>query len=187
MCAVARIFETSIVCTGDYQFGDVHLCAFSESMARQSSGHTDCLARGSRARRMARPRRSAALAPRITARTSGAAPCAAPREVKCLYTFGTGRRPGADSNFHVEELMHMTLNRWLAAACALAPVALLACSDEPADPVTDTALAAVTTTITIDGTSAGRTFDGVGAISGGGGNSRLLFDYPEPQRTQILD
>ena len=30
-------------------------------------------------------------------------------------------------------------------------------------------------------------FDGVGAISGGGGNSRLLFDYPEPQRTQILD
>ena len=34
---------------------------------------------------------------------------------------------------------------------------------------------------------AGRTFDGVGAISGGGGNSRLLIDYPEPQRSQILD
>ena len=31
------------------------------------------------------------------------------------------------------------------------------------------------------------TFDGVGAISGGGGNSRLLIDYPEPQRSQILD
>ena len=30
-------------------------------------------------------------------------------------------------------------------------------------------------------------FDGVGAISGGGGNSRLLIDYPEPQRSQILD
>ena len=30
-------------------------------------------------------------------------------------------------------------------------------------------------------------FDGVGAISGGGGNSRLLVDYPEPQRGQILD
>jgi O-glycosyl hydrolase len=43
------------------------------------------------------------------------------------------------------------------------------------------------TSITINGTSAGRTFDGVGAISGGGGNSRLLFDYPEPQRGQILD
>ena len=43
------------------------------------------------------------------------------------------------------------------------------------------------TTITINGTATGRTFDGVGAISGGGGNSRLLFDYPEPQRTQILD
>jgi hypothetical protein len=35
--------------------------------------------------------------------------------------------------------------------------------------------------------SGGRTFDGVGAISGGGGNSRLLIDYPEPQRSQILD
>ncbi len=33
----------------------------------------------------------------------------------------------------------------------------------------------------------GRTFDGIGAISGGGGNSRLLIDYPEPHRSQILD
>ncbi len=41
--------------------------------------------------------------------------------------------------------------------------------------------------ITINGTSGGRTFDGVGAVSGGGGNSRLLIDYPEPQRGQILD
>src|SRR5438067_10705270 len=43
------------------------------------------------------------------------------------------------------------------------------------------------TTITIDGNGGGRTFDGIGAISGGGGNSRLLIDYPEPQRSQILD
>ncbi|WP_405577593.1 ricin-type beta-trefoil lectin domain protein [Streptomyces sp. NBC_01190] len=43
------------------------------------------------------------------------------------------------------------------------------------------------TSITINGTSSGRVFDGVGAISGGGGNSRLLIDYPEPQRGQILD
>ncbi|MGV9352828.1 ricin-type beta-trefoil lectin domain protein [Streptomyces misionensis] len=41
--------------------------------------------------------------------------------------------------------------------------------------------------ITINGSSGGRTFDGVGAISGGGGNSRLLVDYPEPERGQILD
>jgi hypothetical protein len=50
---------------------------------------------------------------------------------------------------------------------------------------TDSAYAA--TSITINGASGGRTFDGVGAISGGGGNSRLLIDYPEPQRSQILD
>src|SRR5581483_4912967 len=48
------------------------------------------------------------------------------------------------------------------------------------------AVAAVSA-ITIDGTGPGRTFDGVGAISGGGGTSRLLPDYPEPQRSQILD
>lgn len=41
--------------------------------------------------------------------------------------------------------------------------------------------------ITINGGSPGRIFDGAGAISGGGGNSRLLIDYPEPQRTQLLD
>ncbi len=41
--------------------------------------------------------------------------------------------------------------------------------------------------ISINGSSGGRTFDGVGAVSGGGGNSRLLIDYPEPQRGQILD
>ena len=47
--------------------------------------------------------------------------------------------------------------------------------------------AATSTTVTVDGGSAGRTFDGIGAISGGGGNSRLLVDYPEPERSQILD
>lgn len=41
--------------------------------------------------------------------------------------------------------------------------------------------------IVIDATSGGKIFDGVGAISGGGGNSRLLIDYPEPYRSQILD
>lgn len=30
-------------------------------------------------------------------------------------------------------------------------------------------------------------FGGVGAISGGGATSRLLFDYPEPTRSAILD
>ncbi|XP_018085878.1 galactocerebrosidase isoform X1 [Xenopus laevis] len=33
----------------------------------------------------------------------------------------------------------------------------------------------------------GRMFDGIGAISGGGATSRLLVNYPEPQRTEILD
>jgi hypothetical protein len=41
-------------------------------------------------------------------------------------------------------------------------------------------------TIAVDGSSPGRTFDGVGALSAGA-TSRLLVDYPEPQRSQILD
>jgi hypothetical protein len=46
---------------------------------------------------------------------------------------------------------------------------------------------AATTTITVDGAQSGRTFDGIGAISGGGGNSRLLTNYPAAQQSQILD
>jgi hypothetical protein len=39
----------------------------------------------------------------------------------------------------------------------------------------------------INGDRPGPVFDGIGAIGGGGGNSRLLIDYPAQQRNQILD
>jgi galactosylceramidase len=42
-------------------------------------------------------------------------------------------------------------------------------------------------TITLRGTDDGRQFDGIGGVSGGGATSVLLKDYPEPQRSQILD
>jgi hypothetical protein len=42
------------------------------------------------------------------------------------------------------------------------------------------------TTVFIDGNSKGRVFDGIGGVSAGA-SSRLLIDYPEPQRSQILD
>lgn len=41
-------------------------------------------------------------------------------------------------------------------------------------------------TVAVDGADVGRTFDGVGAVSAGA-SSRLLYDYPEPERSQILD
>ncbi|PSL08420.1 F5/8 type C domain-containing protein [Haloactinopolyspora alba] len=41
-------------------------------------------------------------------------------------------------------------------------------------------------TVVVDGDSAGREFDGLGAVSAGA-SSRLLYDYPEPERSQILD
>jgi O-glycosyl hydrolase len=40
--------------------------------------------------------------------------------------------------------------------------------------------------ITMDGNGKGRVFDGIGAVSAGA-SSRLLIDYPEPYRSQILD
>lgn len=42
-------------------------------------------------------------------------------------------------------------------------------------------------TITLDGSAAGRSFEGLGAISGGGNTTRLLPDYPKAERQQILD
>ena len=39
----------------------------------------------------------------------------------------------------------------------------------------------------VDANNLGPAFDGLGGLSGGGATSRLLVDYPEPQRSQILD
>src|ERR1700748_361646 len=41
-------------------------------------------------------------------------------------------------------------------------------------------------TVIIDGSSKGKIFDGIGALSAGA-SSRLLVDYQEPYRSQILD
>ena len=40
--------------------------------------------------------------------------------------------------------------------------------------------------VVLDGSAGGRIFEGLGAASAGA-SSRLLIDYPEPQRSQILD
>ncbi|GAA4801663.1 ricin-type beta-trefoil lectin domain protein [Olivibacter ginsenosidimutans] len=45
---------------------------------------------------------------------------------------------------------------------------------------------AADTTIRLNLADQGLTFDGIGAISAGA-SSRLLYDYPEPERSQILD
>ena len=39
----------------------------------------------------------------------------------------------------------------------------------------------------VDKTFLGLRFDGIGGLSGGGATSRLLVDYKEPERSQILD
>src|SRR5438552_9756968 len=74
------------------------------------------------------------------------------------------------------------LRRWLAPGLGVAVTVAWCLAGAPAPPA-----AAATTTITVNGTQGGRTFDGIGAISGGGGNTRLLTDYPATQQQQILD
>ena len=41
--------------------------------------------------------------------------------------------------------------------------------------------------VNVDFSQLGPTFDGLGGLSGGGGTSRLLYDYSEPQRSEVLD
>lgn len=41
--------------------------------------------------------------------------------------------------------------------------------------------------IRLDGRAGGPRFDGIGAVNGGGATAVLLKDYPEPQRSEILD
>ncbi len=72
------------------------------------------------------------------------------------------------------------------AAAALALLATGLVSGPPSANADDPS-AVTPQTIVVDPASGGRTFDGMGAISGGGGTSRLLVDYPEPQRSQVLD
>ncbi|WUH88872.1 ricin-type beta-trefoil lectin domain protein [Streptomyces sp. NBC_00433] len=73
--------------------------------------------------------------------------------------------------------------RWLRLGMAL----LLSAAAGTGAVVAAAPAAQAATAITVNGASTGRAFDGVGAISGGGGNSRLLIDYPATQRSQILD
>jgi len=42
-------------------------------------------------------------------------------------------------------------------------------------------------TVCLSAKSTGKQFDGIGAVNGGGATSVLLKDYPEPQRSQIMD
>jgi galactosylceramidase len=44
-----------------------------------------------------------------------------------------------------------------------------------------------TQVVQLKGDAGGKRFDGIGIVNGGGAISVLLKDYPEPQRSQILD
>lgn len=48
-------------------------------------------------------------------------------------------------------------------------------------------VAAGTQVVRITQPQQGKRFDGIGAVNGGGATSVLLKDYPEPQRSQIMD
>jgi len=67
------------------------------------------------------------------------------------------------------------------------PLALACTSVAAVSQVSTQSSTAVPQRIVLDGRAGGKTFDGVGVVDGGGATSVLLKDYPEPQRSQILD
>jgi galactosylceramidase len=71
-------------------------------------------------------------------------------------------------------MWHIKMHRWMLSAFVLLPLSAFSQSQ------------IAQTDVVIDGTSSGRIFEGIGAVSAGA-SSRLLIDYPEPQRSQILD
>lgn len=76
---------------------------------------------------------------------------------------------------------------WIAVAAVAAMTVSGAAASATAAVGTDADAPVPTSSITVDGSSDGRAFDGIGAISGGGATSRLLLDYPEKQRSEVLD
>lgn len=77
----------------------------------------------------------------------------------------------------------------IGAATASGATAATAASTDPTtlDVATASPTDAAPQTIAVDPSSGGQPFDGIGAISGGGGTSRLLYDYPKKQQSQVLD
>jgi Glycosyl hydrolase family 59 len=71
-------------------------------------------------------------------------------------------------------------------AIAVAPQVNAATSQQTAPTAGETAQR-VSTQVHVETAESGEVYGGVGAISGGGGNSRLLIDYPPAQRDRILD
>ena len=81
-----------------------------------------------------------------------------------------------EAYFTVEK--HLNRRRFLELSAGAA-VAVTGLSTIPAF-----AKANVTTSIAVNGADTGRTFDGIGAISGGGGNSRLLYRLSRTQQAR---
>jgi hypothetical protein len=87
------------------------------------------------------------------------------------------------SRLHTERfLLHLAANRYrhaVSAARAILDCVFLLCAAAFLSHAAETV-------VTLNGHSSGRVFDGIGAVSAGA-SSRLLIDYPEPYRSQILD
>ncbi|HWN00836.1 MAG TPA: hypothetical protein VNO54_27620, partial [Streptosporangiaceae bacterium] len=87
-----------------------------------------------------------------------------------------------------------TWSRTARLAAVMAMVAALGATvtyAQAARPRNEAQMAAVLTpyrvTVIVNGAHPGPVFQGIGAISGGGGNSRLLIDYPRRERAEILN
>jgi len=86
----------------------------------------------------------------------------------------------------------MRIRHSLPGAGLLALLLLLSTAPDRANPAPQATRAsdapgAPVQTVELNGRAGGKRFDGIGVVNGGGATSVLLKDYPEPQRSQILD
>jgi Glycosyl hydrolase family 59/F5/8 type C domain/Domain of Unknown Function (DUF1080) len=89
---------------------------------------------------------------------------------------------------HSRRLIVETLEQRLyLAAVATTPLDALAALDDagPSQLIPGSVNEPAFQSVTINGQGGGRIFDGIGGVSAS--SSRLLFDYPEPQRSELLD
>ena len=96
---------------------------------------------------------------------------------------GSHQVPRATTRYGIAQLERPCCNLegcWVSLVMALRAAAALALLAQRAH-------AGTPATATLDPATLGMRFDGIGGVSGGGGGTRLLLDYAEPQRGEILD
>jgi galactosylceramidase len=88
---------------------------------------------------------------------------------------------------HAKQLTTMKPTKLILALIVISAVQPIAIKSNRPISIAKSKQTDIVQTIRLNGNAGGKRFDGIGIVNGGGATSVLLKDYPEPQRSQILD